>query len=215
MTSDRPDFRYSFAGLRSTRPRTERIRKVVIHCTGGIRSPGGVYETLRNRKGPRTPDGLSVHYVEAVDGEMVQMAPHSLVCLHAGEANPDSVGIEVINPLLPGRVADMERKRGVHRATYRDRVRGRREVTLLDLTSAQTDALLLHVEWLCDVLRIPRRVPTEADGSLMRREMTRAELDAFEGVCGHFQVPTSPTVKLDPGTRPLELLRQRWLTKAA
>ena len=110
MNSDRPDFRYSFAGLRSTRPRTGRVRKIVIHCTGGIRPPGGVYETLRNRKGPRTPDGLSCHYVQAIDGEVVQMAPHSLVCLHAGAANEDSVGIEVVSPLLPGRLVGAANK---------------------------------------------------------------------------------------------------------
>lgn len=208
---DGPSFRHSFAGLRSTRPRTERVRKIVLHTTGGIRPPAGVYDTLRKRKGPRTPDGLSIHYVVGIDGEVVQMAPHSLVCLHAGPANGDSVGIEVVSPLLATtEIAAKERARGVQRREYIDRVRGKRRVRLLDMTDAQTDALLVHVEWLCDVLRVPRVVPTEG-GELMRREMTLAELDAYEGVIGHFQIPTSPTVKLDPGTSFLDTLRQRWL----
>ena len=57
----------SFAGLRSTRPRTQRIRKIVIHTSGGIRPIAGLYETLRSRTGPKTPDGLSAHYLVGTD----------------------------------------------------------------------------------------------------------------------------------------------------
>jgi len=202
---------YSFAHLRSTSPRVGRPRKVVIHTSGGIRPPEGLYDTLRSRVGPRTPDGLSAHYLVGADGRTIQAAPDSLVCLHAGKANPDSIGIECVCPLFPGVAWRVEReKHGVHRNRYRDRVRGRRTVDLLDLTEAQYEALVLLVESLCDRHGIPRRVPVDRDGTLLRREMTLAELRDFEGVLGHFQVPTAPTVKLDPGTAPLERLRVRW-----
>ena len=56
MTSDRPDFRYSFAHTPYVRPRMEPVRGVVIHTTGGIRPPRGVFETLKSRR-------LSVHYI--------------------------------------------------------------------------------------------------------------------------------------------------------
>jgi N-acetyl-anhydromuramyl-L-alanine amidase AmpD len=200
----------SFAHLRSTSPRTGPPRKIVIHTSGGIRPPEGLYQTLRSRIGPRTPDGLSAHYLLGADGRTLQTAPDSLVCLHAGKANLDSIGIECVSPLFPGVAWKAEQKRGVTRARYRDRVRGRRTVDLLDLTAAQGEALALLVESLCDRHEIPRRVPLDRDGTLLRREMTLAELRDFEGVLGHFQVPTSPTVKLDPGTAPLDRLRVRW-----
>jgi N-acetyl-anhydromuramyl-L-alanine amidase AmpD len=200
----------SFAGLRSTRPRVGRVRKIVIHTSGGIRPIAGLYETLRSRTGPKTPDGLSAHYLGGVDGAIVQTAPHNLVCLHAGKANDDSVGLEFVCPLYDGKTAAKERARGVRRGIYRDAPRGGKVVRLVDLTPEQTAAMIELVEQLCDLLRIPRRVPLDAKGLLLRRAMTEAELDAYEGVLGHFHVPTAPVVKLDPGTRPLDRLRHRW-----
>ena len=206
MNSDRPDFRYSFAHTPYVRPRMEPARSVVIHTTGGIRPPRGVYDTLRQRK-------LSVHYIVGSDGEVLQTAPHSLVCLHAGKVNAWTVGIECVSPLIPStKAAQLERQRGVRRRVYRDRVRGRREIDLLALTDAQMDATLLLVETLCDQLRLPRVVPTEADGSLLRREMTDEELAGFRGVMGHSHAHIS---KIDPGTDVLDLLRQRWLARPA
>jgi N-acetyl-anhydromuramyl-L-alanine amidase AmpD len=198
----------SFARLRSTHPRRERCRAIVLHWTGGMGGPEQVYRTLRSRVGPRTPDGLSVHYVISAHGEVVQMAPTSLVCLHAGVANEWSVGVEIVSPGLPmGAAYEREKKAGVQRAVYADRMRkARRPIKLLDFTTAQTDAVTLLVESLCDTLGIVRAVPTEGD-ELMRRQMTAAELGAFSGVMGHFHA--HPT-KLDPGTALLERLRQRW-----
>jgi hypothetical protein len=135
MSSDRPDFRYSFAHTPYVRPRMEPVRGVVIHTTGGIRPPRGVFETLKSRR-------LSVHYIVGSDGEVLQTAPHSLV------------------------------------------------------------------ETLCDQLQLPRVVPTEADGSLLRREMTDAELAGFRGVMGHLHAHPS---KIDPGVDILDTLRLRWL----
>jgi N-acetyl-anhydromuramyl-L-alanine amidase AmpD len=203
---DDPDFRYSFAHTPFVRARLEPVRAVVIHTTGGIRPPRGVYDTLRQR-------GLSVHYIVGSDGEVLQTAPHSLVCLHAGKANPWTVGIELVSPLLAAsKPARVERERGVRRRVYRDRVRGRRAVDLVALTDAQMDATLLLVETLCDQLRLPRVVPVEADGSLMRREMAPEELGAFRGVMGHVHCHA---VKIDPGTDVMEALRQRWMQRAA
>jgi hypothetical protein len=116
-----------------------------------------------------------------------------------------------VSPLIPRtKAAELERQRGVRRRVYRDRVRGRREIDLLGLTDAQMDATLLLVETLCDQLRLPRVVPTEVDGSLLRREMTDAELASFRGVMGHAHCHPS---KLDPGTDVLDMLRQRWLVR--
>lgn len=202
----------SFAALRSTHPRTTPPRAIVVHTTGGIRPPEGLYETLRARKGPRTPDGLSVHWVVGVDGERVQMASHDLVCLHASGVNEWTVGIEIVSPLYATTaIADVERERGVQREIYRDRVRGRRVLDLLDLTEAQTASTILLVEELCDVLHLPRVVPMEG-GALMRRQMTEAELAEYSGVMGHYHCHP---VKRDPGTRILDRLRERWASRDA
>lgn len=199
-----------FDGLRSTHPRRAPSRAIVIHWTGGARPPAGVYETLRARKGPHTPDGLSIHYVVGSDGDVVQMAAHELVCLHAGVANEWSIGIENVSPgLAMGSAYAREAKDGVHREVYVDRVRGSHPVRLLDFTAPQSASLEVLVEQLCDLLAIPRRVPLDAAGELLRREMTPDELDDFAGVMGHYHC--HPT-KLDPGTRFLDRLRRKWAT---
>lgn len=202
----------SFAALRSTRPRTQACRAIVLHWTGGAGGPDAVYRTLRARRGPKTVDGLSVHYVIGSDGEIVQMAPHSFVCLHAGVANEWSIGIEVVSPgFARGTAYERERKAGVKRETYVDRIRGKR-LTMLDYTEAQHASLGILIEQLCDTLRIPRRVPLESDGLLMRRQMTDAELAGFSGILGHYHC--HPT-KCDPGTRPMQRLMERWRAQAA
>lgn len=199
----------SFAGLRSTHPRTERCRAVVLHWTGGAGGPAQVYRTLRTRSGPRSPDGLSVHYVVSTAGEVVQMAPHHLVCLHAGIANEWSIGIEIVSPGLPsGSAYEREKRDGVRRMVYEDRMRGaRRPIRMLAFTAAQDEAVTLLCETLCDQLELPRRVPVDADGALLRRQFTAGELAAFSGVMGHYHCHST---KLDPGTRFLDALRVRW-----
>lgn len=202
----------TFAGLRSVKPRTEPVRAVVLHWTGGPdRGPGaskdaaGVFRTLRNTTGPRTPDGLSIHAVLDAEGILVPMAPESLVCLHAGVANPWSIGKEIINPAFPGRVADAEKAKGTHREEYRDTLRGKVH-TFLDFTPAQYATL---GEWLDEVLarwKLPRAIPREKSGEWMRRQMTRAELATFRGVMGHFHCHHS---KLDPGPRLFDWLADR------
>lgn len=199
-----------FDHLRSTHPRREALRAVVVHWTGGVGGPEQVYRTLRERVGPRSPAGLSCHWIIGSDGEILQTASASLVALHAGVANSWSLGIEVVSPGIPGEVATREALRGVRRDTYDDVIRGRR-VTMLDYTVAQTDALTLLLERICDEHRIARAVPLAPDGSLLRRTMDDAELATFRGVMGHYHCSER---KLDCGTRPLERLRLRWGGKA-
>lgn len=198
----------SFAHLRSTHPRKEKVRGIVLHWTGGAGDPDQVYRTLTKRRGPHSPDGLSVHYVVGVDGEVRQFAPHSFTCLHAGVVNEWTIGIEIISPGLPfGAAWKRERSAGVVREIYRDRIRGAKELNVLDFTAAQTREVTLLVESICAMERIPTRVPTEADGSLMRRPMGETELASFGGVFGHYHCHIS---KLDPGTQLLDRLRERW-----
>lgn len=202
-----------FDHLRSTHERTEPCRGVVLHWTGGVRPPAGVYETLRARKGPRSPDGLSIHYVIGSDGEVVQMAALDRVCLHAGAVNAWTVGIEMVSPgLARGAAYDRELARGIVRPVYEERLRGaRRGVPTLGLTAPQERAMVDLVEDLVERLSLPRVVPLDPDGGVLRREMTAAERSRFAGVMGHYHV--HPT-KRDPGSMPLEALRVRWLPAA-
>ena len=192
--------------LRSTYPRREPLRAIVLHWTAGIGPPAQVYATLRGRTGPHTPDGLSIHYTVGVDGEVVQMASTKLVCLHAGIANKWSIGIEVVSPGFPGDVREKERSHGVARDEYTDSLRGR-SVTMLDYTAAQTVAVERLVEKLCDETGVARAVPLDTDGSLLRRTMDESELAHFHGVMGHYHCHET---KADCGTRPLERLRLKW-----
>ncbi len=178
-----------------------------MHHTGGIRRPEGVYETLRNRTGPHTPDGLSVHYVVGVNGETYQFAPTNVVCLHAGMVNAWTVGIEVVSPGISGSAAHTtERKSGVVRNQYTDHLHGKR-VEFLDFTQKQYDALTILCDELCDKLSIDRRVPVDETGALIRQQLSIKELAAFSGVMGHYHAHQS---KVDPGTRFLEHLNRRW-----
>mgnify|MGYP007071586013 CR=1 FL=1 len=199
-----------FDALSSTRPRKVPASCVVLHWTGGAGGAEQVYRTLRSRIGPKTRDGLSIHYVVEPDGTEVQMASLDLVCLHAGMMNDVSVGIEIVSPgMARGAAYERERKAGIKRDVYEDRLRGwRRPLEMLDFTAEQTTAVTLLVEQLCTKLSIPKRVPTDETGALLRRTMTPEEMRAFSGVLGHYHCST---VKTDPGTRLLDRLRVRWL----
>lgn len=197
----------AFVGLRSVRPRTEDPRVIVLHWTGGTGGLERLYDVLRATVGPRTPDGLSVHVGIDAAGQVERWAPDELVTLHAGSVNPYALGIEVCSPgFSTGSAWARERTRGVTRREYEDRIRGRR-VRMVDYTAAQHDAVHAIVTEWCDRWRIPRDVPREPDGSLMRRQMTRAELAAFRGVMGHYHCHAS---KCDPGTAPFFELARRW-----
>jgi N-acetyl-anhydromuramyl-L-alanine amidase AmpD len=196
-----------FDHLRSTRPRREPARAIVLHWTGGIGDEKAFYRTMRSRVGPRTPDGLSVHYFVDAAGKVVQMASHSLVCLHAGPMNESSIGIEIQNPATVAAAYEVERrKRSVNRPMVGGTLRGR-TFSYRDFTVEQRDAVVALVDALCDEMKIPRAVPEDGDGGLLLRTMSRAERDRFSGVMGHWHC--HPT-KIDPGPNLLEHLRQRW-----
>jgi hypothetical protein len=73
-------------------------------------------------------------------------------------------------------------------------------------------ASMLLVESLCDQLSIPRVVPTDEHGLLLRREMMTRELATFAGVMGHYHCHGS---KLDPATDLLDALRLKWAAQEA
>lgn len=171
-----------------------------------------LFRVLRATKGRRTPDGISVHVGIAPDGITERWAPDELVCLTAGIVNDWTLNVEVCCPGYshvrgqPSRAWTLEQERGIVRREYADRIHGVR-VRMVDYTNAQLEAVAHLVEGWCDRWGIPRDVPRERDGSLMRRLMTPAELASFRGVMGHFHCNIE---KNDPGTSPLLWLARRW-----
>ena len=172
---------------------------IVLHWTGGIGGPDQVERTLASR-------GLSVHYAVSAAGDVVQLASLDRQCAHAGSVNRRSIGIEVCSPGFPGALHDREIARGIERDVYTDHIRGR-AAKMVGQTAAQTDAVTALVESICSGLSIPRRVPLEPHGALVRRQLTPGEIVAFRGVLGHYHCHAT---KQDPGTAPLERLRERW-----
>jgi N-acetylmuramoyl-L-alanine amidase len=83
-------------------PRTEPIRNVVVHATGGPScdsarafhsgTTGGIVKYFQRRS-----DGASIHYVVGRDGEIVSMVPEDEVAGHVRGHNQDTIGIELVN----------------------------------------------------------------------------------------------------------------------
>jgi N-acetyl-anhydromuramyl-L-alanine amidase AmpD len=169
--------------------------------------------------------GLSAHFLLDVDGTIYQTLDLQERAWHAGSANDRSIGIEIANlgaypnqdlllewyqpdetgwPMLvvpepigdPGlRLADF-----VARPSRRDMVHGEVQGEMLwqyDYTDAQYEALMKLTAGLARTF--PRMVldyPRAEDGSLRLTVLSDEEIDAFQGVLGHWHV--SPR-KVDPG----------------
>lgn len=201
-----------FDHLPWTHERSAPLSLVVLHWTGGRSNAAKVYDALKKRR-------LSIHYVVNTDGSVVQMCSESLVCQHVKtwqgvSVNERSVGIEVVGPgfptvlqkgtleRIPNQVWEAEKKAGVKRLVYRDKIKGA-TASHLDYTEAQHEAVRLLVGEICERQRIPYDVPRDAHGNLRTDALSKAELLAYRGVLGHYHVSTS---KRDPGTEPLRRL---------
>jgi N-acetylmuramoyl-L-alanine amidase len=72
-----------------------------------------------------------------------------------------------------------------------------KELIQYDFTPQQYAALTRLTATLCKVLpKIKCDYPKDASGKLIRQKLPKAELDAYQGVLGHFHIQTD---KVDPG----------------
>src|SRR5690606_38941199 len=134
-----------------------------------------VHATLAGRR-------LSIHYVVTHD-QIVKMADHDAVCLHAGgPINEVAIGIEICHP-------------GIDKSADRTPFLGT-EPRLASWDRDLVDRVCELCEILCEELGIPRHIPP----------MTRGVSAEFRGVRGHFHSHGS---KLDPGPAIFEALRSR------
>jgi len=177
------------------RPRKGAPDRIVLHWTGGEGSGPQVFQVLKTR-------GLSIHFVVDGTGTIWQfLDPASDHAYHAGRVeNPRSIGIEVSCYGFRRWPRSIPEK-GADRKVYPCTIHGRpRHVA--DYRPEQHKAIAALCSALCDSLGIPKRVHVDP-----RRCLSVAERKHMAGVIGHYHI--SPR-KLDPGTRPLILLRDHW-----
>lgn len=170
------------------------VELVVVHCTGGERSGGGIHQTLTQRH-------VSVEFaIDATGGIWQYLDPMRFHAAHAGGLNRRAVGIECANAMRPtmpnarGRplskrivqacdprvgafpndwTADQQGNRLYYRAS--------RRVDSLGLFPAQLASLRRLVEVLCDHHPVPLRLADERD------YVPVAERASLRGVVGHVQ----------------------------
>lgn len=98
----------------SSDPRTSKVEKVIIHCTGGLHdlcdlsrsyksgTLSGIIREFRNaeklhEQDPKNNKKKSIHYIIGRDGTVVRMVPEDRVAYHNWQNNKKYVGIELIN----------------------------------------------------------------------------------------------------------------------
>lgn len=184
--------------------RRRRVEKVplelgVAHWTGGENPPETMFRVLQRRE-------LGVEFAIDRDGTVYQFADPVLVdTFDAGYVNKRSWGCEIVNYGYRGKLS-MVPRRGRDRETYTDTIHGRRR-EMARFASEQVDSFIALAEAIHGHLEIPLCVPTEPNGELLRRAMSRGEMKSFSGIVGHYHVTDR---KLDPGTDLLNECLTHW-----
>jgi len=163
------------------RTRRKDVRMIVLHHTAGEGNGTAVFKTLQKR-------GLSVHFTVDADGRVIQHADLDNVTFHAGGANDESIGIEIVNrgvaPALP--------KRG--RIEVQATVHGHK-MSMLRFTPEQVEMTDRLCRDLCAMFQLPFDVPRDDAGRFLYGLVNHYDMGMFRGVCGHFHVSRK---KIDP-----------------
>lgn len=163
-----------------------KVKKIILHWTGGENGLDGVERTLRTRK-------FGAHFIIDVDGTIQQYVDTDHTTYHAGGANQDSIGFEIVNKGF----ASQPTAEG--REEYSANLLGK-NVKLTTFTKEQIEATKKIVKFLCGIYNIPYNVPLNDKGELLTdRRFTEFELANYSGVCGHYHVDIKKEVKIDPG----------------
>jgi N-acetyl-anhydromuramyl-L-alanine amidase AmpD len=170
--------------------------------------------------------GLSVHFMLDIDGTIYQTLDLKERGWHAGTANTRSVGVEIANMGAYGSEKDPfeqwyeKTPDGRTRITIPERfgdggvltpdfvgfadrpelVRGKvqgRELRQYDYTPQQYEALTKLIAALTRVFpKMNCDYPRDPQGKLVTAKLPDDELNAFQGIIGHYHITTS---KVDPG----------------
>jgi len=200
-TADKKGFCYFGKKYPGLRKRKSACRAVVVHHTAGDGNAANIYNTLRTRKSKKTGQllNLGVHFTIDRDGTITQMGDIAFVLMHAGEANDWSVGIEIANRAVdrPGVTSKFPREATV------EKVHGRNQ-KCVKFYPEQVEACKKLVNVLCELLELPKQVPMDAQGNLLRTALPPALLKVVRGVIGHWHITDS---KWDPVPHILEEVR--------
>lgn len=177
-------------------------RAVCAHWTASENPPGTMFRNMSKKLdafGKASP--LSVHFCVNQNGAVYQMADTEARCVHAGDANAYSIGIEFI-----GRGSDMKvSSKGIDRELVTERIHGGK-VTYYELLPAQVEAGVRLIEALCSLYALPMVVPEDELGDVRLEELDLRTLSTFRGVIGHMHVHAN---KSDCGARLLRAVQAR------
>ncbi len=189
------------------RVRTE-TRVIINHATGAENYPAQVYENMMRHKsamGQLQP--LSVHFIIDQRGVIYQTADADARCAHCAgiyrdfSPNAVSIGIEII-----GRLTDFRKvpNKGVVRPRVRETIHGV-EVDVDEMLPAQIEAAVMLNEALCQMYKLPLRVPEDKHGAVRLETLSQEDAEAFTGCAGHLAYARKP----DPGQEVLRALQER------
>lgn len=172
------------------RRRTEEIRMLVAHWTGGENSAQGTMATLQKRE-------LGSEFIIDREGVIWQTAdPLVADTFDAGKYNRPSCGVEIVNYGFRRGPSKIPRA-GRGRRLYETRLRGRKRV-FADFYDVQVTAFFHLAVALIEALpHLDARLPRDEHGAIRSDTMTPRELANYSGLVGHFHLSKR---KSDPGT---------------
>lgn len=186
------------------RPSDVTINKLVLHWTSSERDgKDGAEAVLRNMSNRRdagchfvvTNDGVVWQYADLVR-DMTSHVSHRVVC-------PASIGFEVS---CYGWVEDHSEVKGAGRDRHKYSTTIHKWRTrVADYFPAQHEAVQAVCTGICEHMGIPKDVMLNP-----WRVRSNRELRSFGGALGHLHCALGKNPKIDPGTRPLELLARHW-----
>jgi hypothetical protein len=184
------DHGISFApGEGYNKVRRHAIDLAVWHWTGGEGEPPDVAHVLKQR-------GYGVEFAISTTGVIYQFVDPLLVdTADAAGVNARSVGTEIVSyGMRVGGSTWKPPHGGERRGTSTTSIHGQ-AVVVADFFAVQITAARALADGLSRALHIPRRVPTLAQ-VVVQHALAQAELDAFSGHIGHYQITRQ---KCDPG----------------
>ena len=161
-----------------------KIKQIILHHDG-MNSARQCFGVLEQR-------GLSTHIIIQKDGKVYQTLDLGFAAFHAGnKRNSGSIGIDLNNPVKPGRLGGRPDRRG---GVFRGRINGKVHASM-GYTNAQYESLIAVLRGLSAYFSGLNNLtaPVGDDGKVLT---TVLDDPGFNGLVGHLHVSAT---KWDPG----------------
>lgn len=167
----------------SRRSEGVNVRQILLHHDG-MNSARGCFQVLVDR-------GLSTHIIIDKDGRVFQTLDLGFAAFHASGHNSKSIGIDLNNPVKPGRRGGRPSRRG---GMFKSKINGREHASM-GYTNEQYESLIAVLQGLSAHFAALRdlRAPTGDDGRVLQNRLENTD---FTGLLGHLHVSAT---KWDPG----------------